>query len=135
MIVNNGSSFTSCPAEKDFTSTAPHPEPSQPTLTSCTEIIGTKTEQIIALEPELHRNSDQVHELARLSIPVRLLVEIEGMEGSPAHTPDTMDVLCLASGNYSEKEEFRNVLLKLKPCFQPWSRHRDYPNRLILILC
>lgn len=137
MVVNNGSPFTSCPAEKDFTSTAPHPEPSQPNLTSCTEIFGTKTEQIIALEPELHRNSDQVHEPTRLSVPVRLLVETEGMEGSPAHSPATVEELCVASGNYLEKEEVRNanVLLKLKPCFQPWSRHIAYQNRLILILC
>ncbi|KTF76316.1 hypothetical protein cypCar_00043570, partial [Cyprinus carpio] len=45
------------------------------------------TELIVAMEPEPPALSDQVHEPATLSVPKGVLVEIEGLEGSPAHTP------------------------------------------------
>ncbi|ROL27920.1 hypothetical protein DPX16_11050 [Anabarilius grahami] len=46
-----------------------------------------RTEPTIAPEPEPHSESDQVCEPATSSVPVGLLVEYEGMEESPAHTP------------------------------------------------
>lgn len=55
-----------------------------------------RTGHTIAPEPESHRASDQVCELATLW---RLLVEFEGMEEDPAHTPTTEAELQLASAN------------------------------------
>lgn len=100
-----GSPFTICPTEEGFTSTALHPEPSQPTLTSCTEIMLEPTADS-ETEPVPHRRSDQVRELATSPVLVGSLVEFPGHGGKPCpHTPVAVEELCLVSGNYLEEME------------------------------
>ncbi|KTF99450.1 hypothetical protein cypCar_00041706 [Cyprinus carpio] len=60
------------------------------------------TEPIIAPELGLESVTDQVYEPATPCV-VGLLVEIEGMEESTAHTPVTEGELHLVSGNYMEE--------------------------------
>ncbi len=55
------------------------------------------------MEPEPQECSDQVREPATPSIPEGVLVEIEGLEGSPAHTPAAEVELQLATGLYIEE--------------------------------
>lgn len=61
------------------------PEPAEINEPKQTQV----TKQILAPEPEPHDMSDQVREL----------VEIEGMDCDPAHTPTADGKLQLASGN------------------------------------
>ena len=111
VLEKNGSPFTVCPAEEDISSPTPEPETIQ--LTSCcTEL---KPEPTAAAEPEpvmieesivvqelgLESATDQVCEPATPCV-VGLLVEIEGVEESPAHTPATEGELHLVSGKYIE---------------------------------
>lgn len=56
-------------------------------------------------EPMHKMESDQVLELATLSILVDVLVKYEGMDWCPAHTPATEDELCLASVQFYEEVE------------------------------
>ncbi len=73
-----------CPADEDLSSPTPKPVTSQP-------------------EPEPQECSDQVREPATSSVPEGVLVEIEGLEGSPAHTPAAEGELQLATGKYIEE--------------------------------
>lgn len=69
-----------------------------------------KPEPYIALEPEPNK-SDQVRELATMSMPVDILVEYEGIEWSPV--PLTMaDVDVLNSEDLIYLEESKNVSTK-----------------------
>ncbi|KAL0161622.1 hypothetical protein M9458_045347, partial [Cirrhinus mrigala] len=104
---------------EDISSPTPEPETSQ--LSSCgmeqvpdstadgepepamTREPVRKTKPIVTQKPETLDLSNQVCELATLSIPAGVLVEIEGLEGSLAHTSDTEDELQLASGHYFEE--------------------------------
>ncbi|ROK15788.1 Arachidonate 5-lipoxygenase [Anabarilius grahami] len=67
----------------------------------------TKLQPDSTADTEPDDTSDQVLELATMPFPEGVHVEFEGIEGSPAHTPDTMDKLCLAYGNLLE--EFESV--------------------------
>ncbi|ROI15172.1 hypothetical protein DPX16_8971 [Anabarilius grahami] len=101
VLVNNRLAFTICPTEDDITSTTPDPEPSQPQATYCMELTpepttdqepepepepaaihepDNRTKSNIAPEPEPHRKSDKVCEMATPCVPVVMLVEYEGME-------------------------------------------------------
>ncbi|ROJ62417.1 hypothetical protein DPX16_21403 [Anabarilius grahami] len=66
-----------------------------------------------AQEPEPNGQSDLVCEPATSSVPVELLVEFKGMEGSPTHTPTAVDELCLAFGNFLE--ELEEVISPISP--------------------
>lgn len=46
----------------------------------------TPPEPFLALEHETNAESDEVHEPATSSVPVTVLVECEGMEGSPTYS-------------------------------------------------
>lgn len=90
VLVNNRSAFSSCPAEEKITSPTSDPEPSHPPLTPCMERMPepiadtesammsapyeTKTEPIIAPEPEPYGLYDQVSEPATPSVTVSVLV-------------------------------------------------------------
>ncbi|XP_016142516.1 proteoglycan 4-like [Sinocyclocheilus grahami] len=105
MLENNGSQFTVWPAEENICSPTPEPETSQPS-SHCTEQSSEPTadgepepaatrepasepptEPIMALEPEPQDPSDKVCEPETLPVPEGVLLEIEGLEGSPTHTP------------------------------------------------
>ncbi len=104
VLENNGSPLTVCPSEEDISSPTHVPETSQ--LSSrCTESLpeATATEPIIATELEPQASSDQVREQATLSVPEGVLVVIEGLEGSPAHSPATEGELQLVFGNHIEE--------------------------------
>lgn len=59
----------------------------------------SQTEPYPAPEPEPNDISYQERESTTMPITKGLLVEFEGREGSSAHTPATVAVLCLASGH------------------------------------
>ncbi|ROL41256.1 hypothetical protein DPX16_10408 [Anabarilius grahami] len=80
---------------------------------------GTPLELSIAPEHEPNAESDKVHEPATSSVPVSVLVECEGMEGSPAYTPTTEHELYLASGNYYNKEVEEDISLSLPSSLVP----------------
>lgn len=63
------------------------------------------TEQAITLEPKPHKMSDRLCEPATSCAAVGLLVEFEGMEEGPAHTPTTEGEVLLASVIYDDLEE------------------------------
>ncbi|XP_058649111.1 proteoglycan 4-like [Onychostoma macrolepis] len=110
VLMNNESAFTVGPVEDDITTgpTPPLPETSQPSPRS-TEILPEPTAdgepEPAAIEPL--PSSDQVREPATSSVAEGVLVELEGLEGSPAHTPTTEGVLQLISGKY--EEELREI--------------------------
>ncbi|KTF97464.1 hypothetical protein cypCar_00023353 [Cyprinus carpio] len=91
---NNGSQFTVCPPEEDISSPTPEPETSQLSSRCAEQVLQPTTEPkpdmitepIIAPELGLESATDQVCELATPCI-VGVLVEIEGLEGGPAHNP------------------------------------------------
>ncbi|ROL44352.1 hypothetical protein DPX16_8774 [Anabarilius grahami] len=56
-----------------------------------------RAEQAIVPEPVPRKMFDNVFELAKLSVIVGVLVEFEGMDRSPAHTPATEGELLLES--------------------------------------
>lgn len=102
--MNNGSEFTISSAEKDINIPSLDQEPSQLPPTTCTEPLPEPTantepvpatmpvpetthELNIALEHKPHGEPDQMPEPAPMSVEVEILVEYEGMEWSPAHTP------------------------------------------------
>ncbi len=112
VLERNGLYFSICPAVEDISSPTQEPETSQPSF-CCTELLPepttdgepepATTEPIIATEPEPRASSDQVCELAKSSVPEGVLVVIEGLEGSSAHTPMTEGELHLVSGNHIEE--------------------------------
>ncbi|KAI2649134.1 Cell surface glycoprotein [Labeo rohita] len=69
-------------AEEDIASTTPEPQTSQPS-SCCREQLPEPTN--IAPEPEPQESSDQVCEPATSLVPEDILVEIEGLKGSPTH--------------------------------------------------
>ncbi len=114
VLENNGLFFSVCPVE-DNSSPTPEPEPSQPPPSRCTECSPEPTaaaepepaaikeptpfkvtEPLIAPESGLKNVTDQVYEPATLCI-MGIIVEIEGMEDNPAHTPTTEGELLLDS--------------------------------------
>ncbi len=112
---NNGLYFSICPTDEDISSPTPKQETSQlssrcmehalePNTAAEPEPAAIKapaldkaTERNIAPEPELHDATDRGCEPCTA---VGLLVEIAGLEGSPAHTPAAEGELQLASGHY-----------------------------------
>lgn len=72
-----------------------------------------RAEQVIALEPEPRKMSDQVREPTTSSIIMGVLVDFEGMEGMPG--------LCLASGNHFDNLEEDVSLFLLSPLVPPSS--------------
>lgn len=85
-----------------------------------------RTEQAIALEPELHKMSDQVRESATLCASMGLPVEFEGIEEDPTHIPTTEGELQLTSLAYCDLED----MFTLISCPQ-WSRS----TQRLLCLC
>ena len=104
VLEQNGSPFTVCPAEEEISSPTPDPETSQPSP-RCTELetaAAAEPEPIADREEELESATDQVCEPATPCVVGRL-VEIEGVEERPAHTPATEGELHAVSGKYTEK--------------------------------
>ncbi|XP_016110248.1 vegetative cell wall protein gp1-like [Sinocyclocheilus grahami] len=110
-----------CPTEEDISSPTPEPETSQPS-SHCMEQMPEPTidrehkpaatrepesipatEPIVAPEPGPQDRSNQVREPITSPVPKGVLVEIEGLEGSPTHTPAAEGELQLASGMYYEE--------------------------------
>lgn len=81
--------LTQSPASCLLHCTEPLPEPTADTepVPATMPVPETTHELNIALEPEPHRESDQMRDLAPTSLEVDILVEYEGMEWSPIHTP------------------------------------------------
>ncbi|XP_016124666.1 uncharacterized protein [Sinocyclocheilus grahami] len=112
VLERNGLCLSVCPAEEDISSPTHEPETSQPS-SRCTEQMPeptadgepepTATEPIVAPEPEPLELSDQVREPATSPVPKGVLVEIEGLQGSPAHTPAAEGELQLVTGPHYEE--------------------------------
>ncbi|XP_058617738.1 uncharacterized protein LOC131531178 [Onychostoma macrolepis] len=108
VLIHNESAFTIDPVEDDIATgpTPPLPETSQPSPRS-TEILPEPTAdgepEPAATEPL--PSTDQVRELATSSVVEGVLVVLEGLEGSPAHTPTTEGELQLVSGRYEEERK------------------------------
>ncbi len=117
VLENNGLFFS-----EDNSSPTPDPEPSQPSPSRCTECSPEPTaaaepepaaiteptplkvtEPLIAPEPGLNA-TDQVCEPATPCV-VGIIVEIEGMEDNPAHTPTTEGELLLDSEPFDSLSE------------------------------
>ncbi|XP_059401982.1 uncharacterized protein LOC132133218 [Carassius carassius] len=104
VLEKNESSFTITTAEEDISSPTPDPETSQPPSRH------TEPEPTAAAEPEpstdrkqdLESATDQVCKPATPCI-VGVLVEIEGVEESPAQTPATEGELYAISGKNMEQ--------------------------------
>ncbi len=146
VLERNGLYFSICPTEEVISSPTHEPETSQPS-SRCTELLPeptadgepepAATEPIIATEPEPQASSDQVREPATSSVPEGVLVVIEGLEGSPAHTPATEGELQLVSGNHIEElmdiferdliDWFGEVLpsAPVSPELIRWNQNRD----------
>ncbi|ROI15999.1 hypothetical protein DPX16_14211 [Anabarilius grahami] len=73
-----------------------------------------RMENDITLDPETHRESDQVHEPAAPCVTEGVLVEFEGWDESPTHNPTAVDVISMDSGKYI-KDVFEEVI----PLFLP----------------
>ncbi|ROK87110.1 hypothetical protein DPX16_10250 [Anabarilius grahami] len=82
----------------------------------------TKTEPIIALEPEPDEESDQVQEPATSSVPVGVLVKYKGMKWRPGHISKTEGELHMASGNYYKEVEKDIPLSVPSPLVMPSSK-------------
>ncbi len=140
VLESNGLFFSICPAEDNSIPT-PDPEPSQPSPSCYTECSPEPTaatepepatitaptpfkvtEPLIAPEPGLKRVTDQVYELATPCV-VGIIVEIEGMEDNPAHTPTTEGELLLDSEllDCLSEEDFWLLPFPLLPPTSPWS--------------
>lgn len=66
-------------------------------------------------KPNFIPESYQLREQATPSVPVGVLVEYEGMDWNPDHTPDTEGEMCLASVNVCEESGYSP-----KPPTPPW---------------
>ncbi len=66
-------------------------------------VLKPMTEPIVTPEPEPQECSGQVCEPATQSVSKGVLVAIEGLEGSPTHTPAAEGKLQLATGIYIEE--------------------------------
>ncbi len=138
VLENNGLFFSICPAEDNSRPTT-NPEPSQPSPSHCTECspeptaaaesesIAIKvpapfkvTEPLIAPEPGLKNVTDQVCEPAKPCV-VGIIVEIEGMEDNPNHTPTTEGELLLDSEllDCLSEDEFWLLPFPLVPSSSP----------------
>ncbi|XP_052461335.1 uncharacterized protein LOC128019410 [Carassius gibelio] len=102
-LARNGSPLTVCPIE-DLASPTPDPETSQPPSrrTEPEPTAAAESEPSTDREPDLESATDQVCEPATLCI-VGVLVEIEGVEESPAHTPATEGELYAVSESHMEQ--------------------------------
>ncbi|XP_052423225.1 uncharacterized protein LOC127966349 [Carassius gibelio] len=102
-LARNGSPLTVCPIE-DLASPTPDPETSQPPSrrTEPEPTAAAESEPSTDREPDLESATDQVCEPATLCI-VGVLVEIEGVEESPAHTPATEGELFAVSESHMEQ--------------------------------
>ncbi|ROL45353.1 hypothetical protein DPX16_4694 [Anabarilius grahami] len=143
VLVNNDSPFTICPLEPTSL-TAPDLEPSQPSPclmelqpdstvdmdpeTVADNVPASLTELFPAPEPEPNNASDQVHDSATTPVPEGVLLEFEGIDGSPTHISATMKDLCLLC---------LPLLLPLpEPAKSPW--HGDtlsLPPASVIIYC
>lgn len=113
LLRGNNSLHAICPSEEYVASPAlnTHPESSHPPPSSCTMVLlkpstdyggqpvamdelqlAVRTGKDIAPGPEPYGESNQVCELATPCIAEGLLLESEGMQGSPVHNPATVDI-------------------------------------------
>ncbi len=138
VLENNGLFFSVCPVE-DNSSPTPDTEPIQPSPSRSTECLPEPTaaaepepaaikeptpfkvtEPLITREPGLKNATDQVCEPATPCI-VGIIVEIEGMEDNPAHTPTTEGELLIDSEllDCLSEEEFWLLPFPLVPSSSP----------------
>ncbi|ROK35745.1 hypothetical protein DPX16_17488 [Anabarilius grahami] len=105
----------SYPPPTHYTELKPEPTTEEEPKLATMPVPVIKTEPTIAPEPKPKGKSDQVCVPTIMCIAVGLLMELEGMEKSPAHTPVAGSELQLASTYCFMKEEEDIFLTLLSP--------------------